>query len=208
VVRVDEVAADACAKMEAAGVPGAPVMARDGTVLGMVDLDKLWLAPGGGRVGTSGYLRDPILAADDGLDDALGSLADHHRSWAPVVTSGRLVGILSVQDAMAAYRTALRGNIRQVRGLGAGGVIIETEIAPGSSLAGRRVSDVAWPREAVLVAIERAGVLHVPRGDLELKSGDLASIFAAPSARPAVEALLEAAAAERDAAVPTVRPAT
>lgn len=208
VVSVDEVAADACAKIEAAGVPGAPVMARDGTVLGMVDLDKLWLAPGGGRVGTSGYLRDPILAADDGLDDALGSLADHHRSWAPVVTSGRLVGILSVQDAMAAYRTALRGNIRQVRGLGAGGVIIETEIEAGSALAGRRVSDVAWPREAVLVAIERAGVLHVPRGDLELKSGDLASIFAAPSARPAVEALLEAAAAERDAAVPTVRPAT
>jgi chloride channel protein, CIC family len=208
VVSVDQVAADACAKIEAAGVPGAPVMARDGTVLGMVDLDKLWLAPGGGRVGTSGYLRDPILAADDGLDDALGSLADHHRSWAPVVTSGRLVGILSVQDAMAAYRTALRGNIRQVRGLGAGGVIIETEIEAGSALAGRRVSDVAWPREAVLVAIERAGVLHVPRGDLELKSGDLASIFAAPSARPAVEALLEAAAAERDAAVPTVRPAT
>lgn len=196
VVRVDEVAADACAKMEAAGVPGAPVVARDGSVMGMVDLDKLWLAPGGGRVGTSGYLRDPILAADDGLDDALGSLADHHRSWAPVVTGGRLVGILSVQDAMAAYRTALRGNIRQVRGLGAGGVIIETEIASGSALAGRHVSEIAWPREAVLVAIERAGVLHVPRGDLELKAGDLASIFAAPSARPAVEELLDATAAE------------
>jgi CBS domain-containing protein len=206
VVRVDEVAADACAKMEAAGVPGAPVVARDGSVMGMVDLDKLWLAPGGGRVGTSGYLRDPILAADDGLDDALGSLADHHRSWAPVVTSGRLVGILSVQDAMAAYRTALRGNIRQVRGLGAGGVIIETEIAPGSALAGRRVSEVAWPREAVLVAVERAGVLHVPRGELELMAGDLASIFAAPSARPAVEELLDATAARADVGASAPRP--
>jgi Trk K+ transport system NAD-binding subunit len=106
------------------------------------------------------------------------------------------VGFLSVLDAMAAYRTALRGNIRQVRGLGAGGVIIETEIASGSALAGRHVSEIAWPREAVLVAIERAGVLHVPRGDLELKAGDLASIFAAPSARPAVEELLDATAAE------------
>ena len=143
-------------------------------------------------MGTSGFPRDPILAADDGLDDALGSLADHHRSWAPVVTGGRLVGILSVQDAMAAYRTALRGNIRQVRGLGAGGVIIETEIASGSALAGRRVSEIAWPREAVLVAIERRGALIVPRGDLELQAGDHVSIFAAPSARPAVEELLDA----------------
>ncbi len=208
VVSVDEVAAVACAKMEAAGVPGAPVVARDGSVMGMVDLDKLWLAPGGGRIGTSGYMRDPILAADDGLDDALGSLADHHRSWAPVVTGGRLVGVLSVQDAMAAYRTALRGNIRQVRGLGAGGVIIETEIAPGSSLAGRRVSDVPWPRDAVLVAIERDGVLHVPRGDLELAAGDLASIFAAPSARPAVEALLNARVPPTDVVGPAVRTET
>lgn len=201
VVSVEDMAAVACAKMEAAGVPGAPVVARDGTVLGMVDLEVLRPAPGDGRVGTSGYLRDPILAADDGLDDALGSLADHHRSWAPVVTSGRLVGILSVQDAMAAYRAALRGNIRQVRGLGAGGVIIETEIASGSALAGRQVSEIAWPREAVLVAIERDGALLVPRGDLELKSGDLASIFAAPSARPAVENLLDATATQPAAAV-------
>jgi Trk K+ transport system NAD-binding subunit len=85
-------------------------------------------------------------------------------------------------------------------------VIIETEIAPGSALAGRRVSEVAWPREAVLVAVERAGVLHVPRGDLELTAGDLASIFAAPSARPAVEELLEATAAEPDGAGPAPRP--
>jgi trk system potassium uptake protein TrkA len=77
-------------------------------------------------------------------------------------------------------------------------VIIETEVAEGSALAGRLVSEVAWPREAVLVAIERDGALLVPRGDLELQAGDLASIFAAPSARPAVEELLEAVAAEPD----------
>ena len=45
------------------------------------------------------------------------------------MSGGRLVGILSVRDAMTAYRTALHGNIRQVRGLRAGGVIIETAIA-------------------------------------------------------------------------------
>jgi hypothetical protein len=58
----------------------------------------------------------------------------------------------------------------------------------------------------VLVAIERDGALLVPRGDLELIAGDLASIFAAPSARAAVEELLDAPAARADVGAPTPRP--
>ncbi len=109
-----------------------------------------------------------------------------------MAAGGRLAGILSVQDAMTSYRTALHGNIRQVRGLRAGGVIIETEIAGRSTLAGRLVSEVAWPRESVLVSIERDGALIVPRGDLALQPGDHLSIFATPAARAKVEALLGA----------------
>ena len=59
------------------------------------------------RIESADSLASPILASDDGLDDALGALADDHRSWAPVVADGRLVGVLSVRDAMAAYRSAL-----------------------------------------------------------------------------------------------------
>ena len=83
-----------------------------------------------------------------------------------------------------------------------------THAQHGSALAGRHVSEIAWPREAVLVAIERDGALLVPRGDFVLRSGDLASIFAAPAARPAVESLLAELAPEPGAAVPIVRPAT
>ena len=192
VVRADDTVAAARARMEAIGVPGAPVVGADGTVQGVIDLASLQLLPGHEQVGSSTIVREPILAADDGLDDALGSLADHHREWAPVVSGGRLVGILSVRDAMTAYRTALNGNIRQVRGLRAGGVIIETQIAGGSPLAGRLVSEVTWPREAVLVAIERDGALVVPRGDLRLLAGDNVSIFATPAARAQVDDLLDA----------------
>jgi CBS domain-containing protein len=134
---------------------------------------------------------EPILAADDGLDDGLGALADHRRTWAPVVADGRLVGVLSVQDAMAAYRTALSGNVRQMRGLRTGGVIVEGEITPDSDLAGKRVAEVPWPKEAVLVAIERGEALVVPRGDFELSPGDRISIFATPTAGRSVEALFE-----------------
>jgi CBS domain-containing protein len=201
VVGADETVAAARTRIQAAGVPGAPVVDDDGMVLGMVDLDVLLASVDDQLVGAAAFMREPILAADDGLDDALGALADHRRSWAPVVQGGRLVGVLSVRDVMAAYRVALRGNVRQVRGLRAGGVIIEAEIPEGSYLDGRLVSEVPWPRDAVLVAIERHDGLVVPRGDLRLAEGDRISIFAAPTARDEVEALVTSESERHDVEV-------
>jgi Trk K+ transport system NAD-binding subunit len=93
---------------------------------------------------------------------------------------------------MAAYRAALNGNVRQVRGLRTGGVIIEAEVCDECALSGRRVADVPWPSDAVLVAVEREGALIVPRGDLVILAGDRMSIFAVPGAAAKVEALLAA----------------
>jgi H+/Cl- antiporter ClcA len=194
VVRVDEQVGTARARMAAAGVPGAPVVHRDGTVAGVVDLVAVGAIPEEETIGDHMVPDMPLLLGEDGLDDALGALADHHRDWAPVVSAGRLVGVLSIRDVMAAYRDALGGNVRQARGLRAGGVIIEADIQPGSMLAGHRVSEVAWPRDAVLVAIERGGSVVVPRGDRALQVGDHVSIFAVAQAAPAVEALLSGTA--------------
>ena len=190
VLHANELVGTARARLEAAGVPGAPVLDRDGTVLGIVDVEGLATAADDTRVAAAPLITEPVLAPDDGLDEALGAMADHRRSWAPVVSRGHLAGILSVRDALAAYRTALGGNVQQVRGLRAGGIIIEAEIGSASRLAGKAVADVPWPRDAVLVAVERAEGLVVPRGDLVLAPGDRMSIFAAPVARQAVEALV------------------
>jgi len=198
IVSADISAGAARAGMVAAGVPGAPVVGRGGAVIGVIDLVSLDPSAGGERIPASAIVREPILAASDGLDDALGALADHGRSWAPVESGGRLAGVLSIRDAMTAYRTALNGNIRQVRGLRAGGVIIETQIAGGSALAGRLVSEVTWPLEAVLVAIERDGALLVPRGDFPLLAGDHVSIFATRAAQSQVDDLLDAPATRSD----------
>ena len=159
VVRADEPVRDALARMDRRGVPGAPVVDRDGLVIGLVDVDEL-RGHDDGRVGDTSFVREPILAADDGLDDALGALADHRRSWAAVVAQGgHLAGVLSVRDAIAAYRSALSGNVQQMRGLRADGVILEADVQPGSAIAGKTVSEVTWPPETVLVAVERAGGL-------------------------------------------------
>ncbi len=198
VVEATSTVAEAIRRIVAADVPGAPVVSADGTVAGMVDLESLTGQPPEDRVIAHLTARDPVIAAEDGLDEALGALADHRRDWAPVAADGRLVGVLSVRDAIGAYRTALSGNVRQVRGFRAGGLIMETEIGKSSALAGRRVSQIPWPHDVVLIAVERGESVLVPRGDLEIHRGDRLSIFADPAARPAIDALL----AEEVATVP------
>jgi chloride channel protein, CIC family len=198
VVEATMTVAEAIRRIVAADVPGAPVVSADGTVAGIVDLESLAGKPPEDRVTAHLASRDPVIAAEDGLDEALGALADHRRDWAPVAADGRLVGVLSVRDAIGAYRTALSGNVRQVRGFRAGGLIMEAEIGRASALAGRRVSQIPWPRDVVLIAVERGDSVLVPRGDLEIHHGDRLSIFADPAARPAIDALL----AEEVATVP------
>jgi CBS domain-containing protein len=151
----------------------------------------------GEPVGRHLTARDPILGEDDALDDALGTLADHRRDWAPVSRDGRLSGVLSVRDIMAAYRKALDGNVRRIRGLRTDGVIVEADVVAGTTLAGRRVADAPWPREAVLVAVERRGAVIVPRGDLVLAAGDRVSVFASTEAAAALRELLTTPAATR-----------
>ncbi len=186
----DRVAAVA-ARMDALGVPGAPVVGRDGKVVGYLDREDLEAADGETAIGQTSLRPEPLLAADDGLDEGLGALADHRRSWAPVVShGGQLAGILSVRDAIGAYRSALSGNVRQVRGLRGGGIIVEAEVRSGSVLAGQTVAEIAWPKDTVLVSVERDGRTVVPRGPLRLKDSDRLSVFAAPDARPALEVLL------------------
>ena len=191
IVRTDETIASARSRMAAVHVPGAPVVGRDGSIAGLVDVSAIADMPPDELVGRHITAHEPLLAPDDGLDDALGTLSDHRRDWAPVVSGGRPTGVLSVSDAIAAYRTALNGNVRQVRGFRAGGVIVEAEVAHDSVLAGRPVAQIAWPRGVVLVAVERDDALVVPRGDFAIAPGDRLSIFAEPTARPALSTMLE-----------------
>jgi CBS domain-containing protein len=194
IARADETVAAVRQRVEAASVPGAPVLAADGSVLGVVDASVLATAEPGVAVGTVTDKGVPRIEATGGLDDALGALASQRRSWAPVVSDGRLTGILSARDAMSAYRSALQGNVRQVRGLRADGVIVEATVGAGSTLDGRRVADIAWPARSVLVAVVRDESLAVPRGDLVLAAGDRVSVFADPVARADLERLLSAPA--------------
>jgi H+/Cl- antiporter ClcA/CBS domain-containing protein len=189
ILRADETVADARARLEAAGLPGAPVVEGDGTVRGSVELADLASADPAMTVGELNP-NGPLISVDDALDDVLGLLADAHRSWAPVVADDRLAGILSARDVVSAYRRALAANVRQVRAVGSTGALLEADIGPTSPLAGRPVSESGWPRDSVLVSIARGDRVIVPRGDVRLEVGDRLTVFSAPGARDALEALL------------------
>jgi NhaP-type Na+/H+ and K+/H+ antiporter len=86
-------------------------------------------------------------------------------------------------------------------------------------LAGAAVGAVPWPRDAVLVLVERGDRTIVPRGDVVLEPGDRVTMFATPAARAALDALVRPspgtpdgtsapAVDRRDAAsIPSVPPA-
>ena len=189
ILRTSESIGTARARLEAAEVPGAPVLDADGTVRGSVDLATLASADPASAVGEL-TLNGPLVSADDALDDVLGALADAHRSWAPVVADDRLAGIISARDVVSAYRRALAANVRQVRAVGSTGALVEAEIGPSSVLAGSAVADADWPRDTVLVSIGRGDRVIVPRGDVRLEAGDRLTVFSAPGAREALEAVL------------------
>ncbi len=190
ILRAAEPAGSALERLAEAGLPGAPVVGPRGGLRGSVSRGELAAAEPSRPVGELAAAHPVAVTAADGLDDALGVLADQGLAWAPVVADGQLVGVLSQRDAMAAYRSALAGNVRQVRGFGAGGVLLEADLDVGSELVGKTVAEAPWPRDVLLVAVQRTGRLIVPRGDVRLAAGDRVSVFAAPDSEAAARRLL------------------
>ncbi len=185
----DQTTSSARARLESARVPGAPVVDRGGSLRGSVNLVDLVAADPAAKVRDLALDRT-VVSADDSIDDVLGVLADGHLSWVPVVVDDRLAGILSARDVVGAYRGALAANVRQVRAVGSTGTLIEAEVGPASVLAGKPVSETAWPRDSVLVSVSRGERVIVPRGNVVLEVGDHVTVFTAPAAREALESLL------------------
>jgi CBS domain-containing protein len=187
----DNTAAQALTRIEASGVPGAPVLAPDGAIRGTVERGALRRAEPGALLGALADDQGAIVSVEDGLDDVLGTLADRRTNWAAVVSGDQLVGIISARDAMAAYRRALAGNVRQVRGMGASGVLLEGVLAERSPVVGKALKDAGLPRDVVLVAIQRGERVVVPSGATTIESGDRLTLFATADSEAAARSIIE-----------------
>jgi H+/Cl- antiporter ClcA/CBS domain-containing protein len=198
----DDSVAVARRRLAARRLPGAPVVGRSRLLRGSVTVEELE------RSKEDSLLRDltldgPIITAEDGLDDALATLSETHRSWAPVSSDDKLVGVISVGDILSVYRGSLAANVQRVSAVRHTGSLVEAQVRPDSILVGQSVARIAWPREAVLVAIARGDRVIVPRGDVLLEAGDRLTIFASPEGGAAVMALLAQPVPPHDQAPPT-----
>jgi CIC family chloride channel protein len=181
-------------------VGGASVLDARGNLLGVLtiaDIRKVPLGEHGSRRVEEAMNRDVLaVQPDDTLDVALEQLTSHRIGWMPVVeldtaTGGkRLVGRISAQEIVRAYRETMAKGSRRMRGLVEGTVMLEAEIEPGMRLAGHPLREAHLPPESLVVSIRRQNELLFPRGSTVIKPDDLVTFLVSPSGEERLRAYL------------------
>ena len=186
------------------GHHGFPVLDANGDLLGIVTLQDFDRATAAGNTeGTVDdiYVRDPITTyPDETLEEAVRRLGARDIGRAPVVdrqNPRRLLGVLSASDISRAYGrvVAERAELRQRMarawaGLDGEAEFVEVEVRASSPAVGRRVDELALPKDCVLVSIARRGHTVIPRGNTVLRSGDVVTFFVSRGCRSAAELAL------------------
>lgn len=187
---------------------GLPVVDHNGDLVGILTVQDIDRAQADGEAmgRTVGDVctRELLLASpDETIGAALRRMGARDVGRLPVVASDsprRLLGVLRRTDVVRAYdvaltrRAAIRHRAHQVR-LGAtvsGNVTVEEiKIEEGAPCAGKRVSEVAWPRECVLATLRRGRQVIIPHGDTTLKEGDVLAVVTEGRARDELRHILQ-----------------
>ena len=122
-----------------------------------------------------------ILNPEDPMDVALEQLTTRGLSWAPVVESGRLLGKLTVKDAIATYRNTLERSIRRTTELPGNIAVFEAKLNPSSPVVGKLLREALFPADTLVVSIVRQSNTIFPHADTRLESGDIIVVMADPA---------------------------
>lgn len=184
-------------------VSGAPVLSQDGFLQGILtQRDIQRVAPGerASHLVARSMTTDLLLAhPEETLDDALEHLTTRHISWMPVVESEtapgkrRVLGLLTVEDIMQAYRRALTKSARRVRSLVKGTVLLESRIEPGMPLVGHPLREARLPNGCWIISLRRRGDLLFPKGSTVLQPGDMVTFLVNPQNEDRLRAYLTSA---------------
>lgn len=166
---------------------GLPVVNTAGALSGIFTVQDLERAQSVGaadkRVGD--FCTRLLLTAypDETIGVALRRMATRDIGRLPVVARDdpqRLLGVLRRTDLVRAYeialarRAALRHQAHAVRlGASSGVEVVEITVETGAPCAYQPISQVRWPRQAVLASIRRGRQLIIPHGDTVLQPGDV-----------------------------------
>ena len=183
VLRENEPALDALARVKDAGLSAAPVVSNDGSYVGV--LSKL--AEGaaeedaertaGDLAATSG----PVIPADSPLDTAIELLALGRATWAPVVAAnGRLVGTTTSEELLRRYTRLVRDSMQRLETLAGRGVLFEGRLTSDSALVGQSVARIAWPPDTLVLSVRRGGETLFATPETTVERGDELVVMTRP----------------------------
>jgi chloride channel protein, CIC family len=187
-------AADALAALTSAGLPGAPVVNRQGAFIGSLQTPRLASLVNEGSTGSVGRIADVeamTVPVDAGLDAALDAVATSRGGWVPVLDGDmRVVGIVSTTDLVRGWRLAMRGAVRRLGRASREMVLIEETVGAGSVADGGAVKDLPWPPGSVMVAVHRGNALAYAHPQAQLHAGEVVSILVRRGQEAATRELL------------------
>ena len=179
-------------------INSAPVV-RDGTLLGIVSVSDIRdHADLINRVGADQTVVDDIatprvttVTTDDMVWTAMRRMSLLNVGRLPVVDPAdrtKLVGLVSRADLVRAYQHGLVRSLSdqqareqsRLRNLG-GTNFAEAVVHPQASVCHKRVANIEWPPQTVLVSIQRDGDVTMPNGNTEIRPGDTI-VYVSPAA--------------------------
>lgn len=140
------------------------------------------------------------LSPEQPLDSALEQLSEQGRPWLAVIDHGRLIGRLTVRNAIRADKSSLQRSVRRANALPPSVGLFQVRLDARSPLIGRPLNEIRWPSGTLVAAIEREGETLFPRADARLAAGDSVSIMTDPASEGALRAFLESGTVEAEAA--------
>lgn len=169
---------------------GFPVLDEKGELYGIVTLRDLERAIARGGL-DSLTVKDiattsPLTAyPDEPLWVALKRLGTRDVGRLPVVdrrNPKKLIGLVRRYDIIRAYNVAiarrmeLQHRAERLRlGKVTGTEFVEVDVEEGSPVAGKPIREIPWPRDCVLISVQRGRRIIIPHGDTVLEPGDRAT---------------------------------
>ncbi|WP_028579317.1 chloride channel protein [Desulfogranum japonicum] len=181
---------------------GFPVVDDKGELWGIVTLQDLERVLSSGeqtirelKVEDVAVVNPLTVYADEPIWTAIQKMAPRDLARLPVVSrrnDRELIGLISRSNILRAYDVAI---VRKQRGqlLGdkmtlrkkSGNTFFEVRLQPGNVAVGMSLKELQLSEGANVVAVERNGVSHIPRGNLVFMAGDIVTLFAEKNAMDA-----------------------
>ena len=200
VLRPGQSIEEAETRLHEVALTGAPVVNEEHELIGVLTAKDIAAVPEDGRRAT--YVIDLMTAPrarfdrQAALDTIFDSMATENLGWIPITETAegrreRLLGLITLQSVLSAYRLALRRNVRRTDAMMVGSTLLEVRVTHASPLCAVPVRDLELPDDALLVSYTRGEVVRFPHGDTTFEPGDRVGVVTSVAAEQRIRRFFE-----------------